>query len=124
MEILKILLVEDDPDWQDLLQGYIKDACNNTSGKTSNQEYKTEAITTFTDSQKKLQDNDWHLLVTDIGLRDSRHSDKDKLGIHLVKLAHKKKIPTIVVSGTPVLGSRDTRDLLKKDDVADYFSKR
>ncbi|GAB1543112.1 hypothetical protein NUACC21_57860 [Scytonema sp. NUACC21] len=122
--MVRILLVEDDPDWQNILKDLIENACNNIRDQISDQQDIIKSVKTFTEARTMLQNSDWHLLVTDIGLIDSSHSNKDKLGKHLVEFARKKNIPTIVVSGTPVISTKDVRNLLKEHSIVDYFSKR
>ncbi|MDZ7956513.1 MAG: TIR domain-containing protein [Aulosira sp. DedQUE10] len=114
----KILLVEDNESWQDELQEDISHALCDIGHPEST----IELIEYFNKAYQALNESDWDLLVTDIGLGGSGESQQ-KRGIQLVKLAHKRQIPSIVVSGTPVVNNQDVRNLLKKFGASDYFSK-
>ena len=119
MTNLRILLVEDDPNWQKILEGKTHIALDSIG----HPEDIIKVIKTFAEAYNFLQENYWHLLITDIGLKDSSISQHQKLGIQLVELAKKQKIPVIVVSGTPVVNTQDVRNLIKDLDVLDYFKK-
>ena len=119
MENLRLLLVEDERHWQKILKEKLSQALQNIDCR----KYIIKVVNTFDEAYTILQESDWHLLVTDIGLIDSPTAHGQKLGIHLVEMAHSKQIPTIVVSGTPVISTQDVRDILIKYQPTDYFSK-
>ncbi len=119
MIFFKVLLVEDDSDWQDILEGKIRTALRNIGHPQDI----IQIVRTFDEASKAFRDSDWHLLITDIGLGDSSLSRRQKLGIHLVELAYARQIPAIAVSGTPVVNTQDVRDLLMEYKASDFFSK-
>ncbi len=119
MTHLRILLVEDEPNWQKILESKTHSALEGIG----HSEDTIKLVKTFAEAYDILQESHWHLLVTDIGLKDSSVSRRQKLGIQLVELASKQKIPVIVVSGTPVVNTQDVRDFFKEHDVSDYFKK-
>jgi nucleoside phosphorylase/CheY-like chemotaxis protein len=118
MSYFKILLVEDNEYWQDILKEDINKAVDNI-GQT---ESIVELIEYFNKAYKILKDNVWDLLVTDIGLGGANESHQ-KRGVRLVKLALQKQIPAIVVSGTPSVTTQDVRNLLMQHKASDFFSK-
>ncbi|WP_256973139.1 CHAT domain-containing protein [Nostoc sp. T09] len=120
MIFFKVLLVEDDSDWQDILEGKIRTALSNIGHPKDI----IQIVRTFDEASKAFRDSDWHLLITDIGLGDSSIARRQKLGIHLVELAYSRQIPAIAVSGTPVVNTQDVRDLLMEYKAYDFFSKR
>ncbi|MUG91862.1 hypothetical protein F7734_04990 [Scytonema sp. UIC 10036] len=119
MTHLRILLVEDDPNWQKILDSKIHSALEGIG----HSEDTIKLVKTFAEAYDILQKSHWHLLVTDIGLKDSSISRRQKLGVQLVELASQQRIPVIVVSGTPVVNTQDIRDFFKEHDVSDYFKK-
>ncbi|GEM_PF-6000829 len=119
MNKLRVLLVEDEPNWQNILEDKIRSALEGIHHSPE----AIKVVKTFAEAYQSLQENHWNLLVTDIGLKDSSISRRQKLGIQLVELASKQKIPVIVVSGTPVVNTQDVRNLLKEYNASDYFKK-
>ncbi|KST65525.1 response regulator [Mastigocoleus testarum] len=102
MAILKILLVEDNPSWQKILKSRIRRALEGLGYKDS--DYTIKVVDTFDEAYQALQENDWHLLVTDIELKDSHTANGNKLGTELVPIAHNQNIPTLTVTGaTPLI---------------------
>ncbi|MEC4815046.1 MAG: CHAT domain-containing protein [Scytonema sp. PMC 1069.18] len=119
MTNLRVLLVEDDPNWQKILEGKTHSALEGI-GRS---EDTIKVVKTFAEAYDILHESHWHLLVTDIGLKDSSISRRQKLGIQLVELANQHNIPVIVVSGTPVVNTQDVRNFFKEHNVSDYFKK-
>ena len=115
---LKILLVEDHPTWQNILKKEIKHAIKPFDSKCL-----IEVFSDFDQADKALDsEGPWDLMVTDIGLGSPE--SRQKLGKILVESACRLDVPTIVVSGTPVLTPKDIRDLLKVYRAYDFFSKQ
>jgi DNA-binding response OmpR family regulator len=118
MARLNILLVEDNLTWQTILKDKLHSALNCHDNHCF-----IEIVETFGEAYHCLKDKPWHLLVTDIGLGDSSISPQ-KLGTELVSLAHDRHIPSIAVSGTPVVTTLTVRDLLLQHGASDFFSKQ
>ncbi|NEP09235.1 MAG: hypothetical protein F6K14_03125 [Symploca sp. SIO2C1] len=115
----KILLVEDDLVWIDILEGKIQSALQ----RFSHSGHSVKTVSQFDEAYKTLKTEPWQLLITDIGLGDSQESQKMK-GKILVALAHKKQIPAIAVSGTSNLTLSDLGNLYEKFDISSFFEKR
>lgn len=104
MNEFNILLVEDDSDWQYLLQQDVKNSVVNVNATPNIHTYEK-----FGDAFKALKSGIlWHLLITDVCL--GRHN---KMGKELVRLAHESKIPTITVSGTETVNKMDVAELVE-----------
>jgi CheY-like chemotaxis protein len=114
----KILLVEDNLRWQKILKGDVQDALDKLSYSGD-----IQTVHTYDEASDLLKENQWHLLITDIGLGNPSES-LQKLGIRLVRQAYAQHIPAIAVSGTPHLENRDVRELFKKAGASDFFSKQ
>ncbi|MEO1431284.1 MAG: trypsin-like peptidase domain-containing protein [Cyanobacteria bacterium J06632_19] len=114
----KILLVEDDSSWQNIIKGKIRSALKNINIE----DYEIKIIDNFDQSYEVLEEGSWNLLVTDIGLGNSELQPM-KLGKQLVEIASERNIPTIVVSGTTHLNRADVREILKKLGAYDFFAK-
>ena len=98
---LKILLVEDNLSWQKILESRICGALEGLGYKES--DYTIKVVDTFDEAYQALQESDWHLLVTDIELKDSSTTTREKLGTQLVPIAHNHNVPTLTVAGTEPL---------------------
>ena len=116
MTHFKILVVEDESPWQKIVQDNIIIALENMK----HEEYDIKLIETFEQAYQSLEEGSWDLLITDIGLGKS---EAQKLGKQLVKLAHNRSVPAIVVSGTEYLNRAEVRELLKKLGAYDFFYK-
>jgi DNA-binding NarL/FixJ family response regulator len=114
----RILIVEDHELWQNALKRYISSALD----EIGHPDNTIALIKDFNQAYKALNEHTWDLLVTDIGLGGSGESQQQR-GRTLVRLAHKRKIPNIVVSGTPVVDKGDVCDILMQDGASDYISK-
>ena len=101
MAILKILLVEDNLSWQKILESKICRALEGLGYKDS--DYIIKIVDTFDEAFQALQESNWHLLVTDIELKDSSTTKQEKLGTELVPVAHNRNVPTLTVAGTTPL---------------------
>lgn len=119
MKNSEILLVEDDPNWQNILKDKI---CIALKG-TDYQQNSIIVAKTFAEAYQLILEKRWNLLVTDIALNDSSISCHQKLGIQLVDLASRQDIPVVVVSGTPAVSTQDIRDLFKEHKAYDYLNK-
>lgn len=109
---LKILLVEDNLSWQKILEGRIRRALEGLGYKDS--DYTIKVVDTFDEAYQALQESDWHLLVTDIELKDSSSTTREKLGTELVPIAHNHNVPTLTVAGSAPFNDRND----------DYFPKQ
>ncbi|MDZ8139815.1 MAG: CHAT domain-containing protein [Nostoc sp. DedQUE04] len=116
MRDLKVLLVEDHSEWQSILQEKIRRALQDTN------HLEVRVLRTFDEAYKSLNENQWDLLITDIGLGDSFVSSQ-KLGIQLIELASERQIPAIAVSGTPHLTTQNSADLVTENGAI-FFSKQ
>lgn len=116
MKYLKVLLVEDGSEWQSILQEKIRRALQDTNNLD------IRVLKTFDEAYKSLNESQWDLLVTDIGLGDSSISPQ-KLGTQLIELASERQIPAIAVSGTPHLTTQDSADLVTENGAI-FFSKQ
>lgn len=116
MKYLKVLLVEDGSEWQSILQEKIRRALQDTNNLD------IRVVKTFAEAYKSLNESQWDLLVTDIGLGDSLISSQ-KLGIQLIELASERQIPAIAVSGTPHLTTQDSADLVTENGAIFLVSK-
>lgn len=101
MAILKILLVEDNLSWQKILESKIRRALEGLGYQDS--DYTIKIVDNFDEAFQALQESDWHLLVTDIELKDSSTTKQEKLGTELVPVAHNRNVPTLTVAGTAPL---------------------
>ena len=101
----KILLVEDNLSWHKILEGRISRALEGLGYKDS--DYTIKVVDTFDEAYQALQESDWHLLVTDIELKDSSTTTREKLGTQLVPIAHNHNVPTLTVAGTEPLPNYD-----------------
>jgi DNA-binding NarL/FixJ family response regulator len=119
MTSLRILLVEDESIWQDILRDKINDALKGIG----HPEDTIKVVNNFKEAYQYLRESDWDLLVTDIGLENSPTAVSTKLGMHLVSEASKKDIPVIVVSGTPVINTQDVSNLYENNQIRGYFKK-
>ncbi|MEM7714434.1 MAG: hypothetical protein AAF349_12820 [Cyanobacteria bacterium P01_A01_bin.68] len=111
MTHLKILLVEDNLSWQKILEGRIRRALEGLG--YNNSDYTIKVVDTFDDAYQALKESDWHLLVTDIELKDSSTKAREKLGSELVPFAHNRNVPTLTVAGSAPFNDRNE----------DYFPK-
>jgi CheY-like chemotaxis protein len=115
---LKILLIEDHPTWQMILQKKVEQAVQSLGHETD-----LRILGTFEEAWKALEDDSpWQLLVTDIGL-GTHPEAKQRLGLRLVELARELKISTIVVSGTLLLTPTDISRLHTKMQIQAFFWK-
>ncbi|BAZ69463.1 MAG: caspase family protein [Pelatocladus maniniholoensis HA4357-MV3] len=114
----KILLVEDDLFWQDLLERKIRLALRGIDDPKS----AITIVELFDQAYNTIKNDCWHLLVTDIGLGDPSVSMLKK-GMHLADLAHELNIPVIAVSGTPGLSRKDVSNLYEKFGIFSFFDK-
>jgi DNA-binding NarL/FixJ family response regulator len=114
----KILLIEDELDWQDILQESINFAFQGYESE----EYLIQVVGTYEEGKIALErNNSWNLVVADITLDAVRHDLGKAWGRSLVRRAQNLRIPTIIVSGTT--DARDVRNLLKECEVEDCFLK-
>jgi|GEM_PF-5998488 len=114
----KILLVEDDPVWINILKRKIKVALKDFNQSN----YCVKIVSQFDEAYETLNTESWHLLITDIGLGDPQESLKMK-GTLLLDLAFEKQVAAIAVSGTAMLNRRHVRDFYEKYHVSGFFDK-
>ncbi|MEN6441942.1 MAG: caspase family protein [Syntrophobacter sp.] len=110
-----ILIVEDADVWQDILSERVTQAVEEMG-------YNPDIHTakTYASAKDLMNKRKWDLIITDIGLGEK---SEQKLGMRLAESAFCRKVPCIVVSGTPILRPRDVRDLIREHRVHDFFSK-
>jgi CheY-like chemotaxis protein len=113
--IFNVLLVEDNEDWLSILEDFVKDSIQQIGHENST----IKAVTKYGDARKLISEYKWNLLVTDIGLGNNAQ----QLGRRLIEQAYALNIPVIAVSGTPIVTTKNVRDILKEDGAVDYFSK-
>lgn len=106
----QILLVENECEWQEILKLHIMRALPKTALSTA---------TGFPQANDKLANENWQLVVTDIGLPPA---DSHVFGMQIVQCAHKLNIPCIVVSGAPAMTNQLVADAITKYN-AHFFSK-
>lgn len=112
MRIARILLVEDKLIWQDILRIHIKRVLPDSD---------LRVVGTFQEAADELEQGEWDLLVTDLGLPPD---SKSVLGMLLVGIAKKVEVPCIVVSETKAVTREHVRDLFSENYKArDYFGK-
>ena len=116
MNDYKILLVEDAPHWRKILKIYINTALDHLGSRA--EIFEAESLERAWD---RLENDKWDLLCTDIGLSETAGASEGNL---LVSRASEKNIPTIVISGTPTVTSKQVRDFFMKYKVADFFPKQ
>src|SRR5689334_19177076 len=113
MTAATVLLVEDNPTWQEILRIHIDLALPGSD---------LRVVGTFQDGERELREGEWDVLVADIGLPP----DADcVLGMQLVRLARAKGVPCVVVSGTSAVTKIHVRNLLlgSQYGARDYFQK-
>jgi CheY-like chemotaxis protein len=119
MARLRVLLVEDEEDWQTILREKIVRAFQEINRATDSEVW---VVTNFQEAWRALEkDGPWDLLVTDMNLNTSEITEK--LGKQLASYADELQVPTIVVSGTMKLTGTEARDLLIDSRVVDLFGK-
>ena len=104
---MKILLVEDNQSWQKILESRISRALKGLGYQDS--DYIIKVVDTFDEAYQALQENDWHLLVTDIELKDSSPARQEKLGTELVPFAHNLNVPTLTVDVSSPFSHQNTK---------------
>jgi Caspase domain len=114
----KVLLVEDDQIWVDILGRRMRLVLHNLEHSDD----PVTIINNFEEAYKTLKEQSWDLLVTDIGLGDPRESLKKK-GKHLLSLALEMGVPSVVVSGTSGLTRQDVWDFRERYHVSWFFDK-
>jgi predicted nucleotide-binding protein len=113
----RILLIEDDEEWQKI----IKDDLDAALKRLDSQAYLC-VTSTFSEGRRALtRQGRWDILVTDIGL--SADSESQKRGMQLVRSARGSNIPCIVVSGTPHLDKSDVDTILATYKARRFFNK-
>lgn len=120
MSTYRVLLVEDDQIWIDILKRRIELALKSSIHDS----FHLTIVSQFREAYTVLKEECWNLLVTDIGLGDNPHESLKKQGKLLIDLARESKIPTIAVSGTINLTTGDVGDLYEKHRVSCFFDKR
>lgn len=115
---MRVLIVEDELSWQEILRDYIGIALRNIDIPEDN----VFVFGTYPEARSAIEKNGpWDLIVADITLDASRQVLGRNYGQFLVALAYEKRIPTIVVSGT--ISVSDAGNFLRRYGVLDCFSK-
>jgi hypothetical protein len=107
----RVLLVDDDPDWQLECQDLIGNICNVDITTVANY---PRAYTALTGSL-------WDLLITNIVLGRENLPTTQNIGVGLARIALRQGVPTIVMSGRA--DDVVVRDLFKDHKIIDYFNK-
>jgi nucleoside phosphorylase len=118
MTTYKILLVENEREWIDILDRKIRIALTNIHSEDSIIKH----VSSFQDALDLLGSEDWHLLVTDIGLGTPQEATMMK-GKRLVVKAKDRNIPVIVVSGTVGTIRSAVRNLYEIQKIDSFFDK-
>ncbi len=118
MNNYQILMVEDNNMWVKMIEEEVVVALRDKN--ISN--YALVKIDSLEKAIDAVEKRFWHLLITDLGLGDPRESFK-MTGKILIELSKRKKIPTIVVSGTKYVTTTDTWELSSKFNVRYYVDK-
>jgi hypothetical protein len=115
MQEFKILLVEQDRQWENILKEKIQYALDNPAVFN----YRLKTVQTYDEAHKVLcEEQPWHLLITDIKL-----GRPDKKGVFLLDYAHQMNVLAIAVSGA-LLGRRELSDLYMDYHIYGFFTKR
>ncbi len=120
MAVFKVLLVEDEPIWQSILQDKLQIALKNIGHLDD----PIKVVATYIEALNALnKEPPWDLLVTDISLPSAPKNleTMKEMGKELVERARQLNLPIIVVSGkaTP----QEVRDFFKIEEIYDFFSK-
>ncbi|BAZ07814.1 response regulator [Calothrix sp. NIES-3974] len=107
MDELKVILVEDNKNWQHILQEKLRQAFKQI-GHSQDRVY---LVDNFADAYNQLSQNHWDLLVTDVALGDSTEESM-RFGIQLIELARDRQIPAIAISGSIKVTTQDVRNIL------------
>jgi len=123
MPDLNILVIEDHPRWQGILQSKIQEAL-----KQAGRPADIQIVENFEDGLKAIERTQppWHLVVVDIGLpadKVRRRVTEEKLGMHLVERARVLCVPCIVVSSDTNFDHQDVADCFVKYGACDFLSK-
>jgi len=115
---MRILIVEDESSWQEILRDYVGIAVRGINAS----EEGIYVLGTYSEARSAIERNGpWDLIIADITLDASRQVLGKSHGQVIVALAHERKIPTIVVSGT--ISVSDASNILRRYGVIDCFSK-
>jgi hypothetical protein len=107
----RVLLVDDDPDWQLECQDLIRSICN----------VDIVTVTNYHRAYIALNESLWDLLITNIVLGGENHPTTQNIGVGLARIALRLRIPTIVMSGRA--DDIVVRDLFVDHQIIDYFNK-
>jgi CheY-like chemotaxis protein len=124
MPEFKVLIVEDDPTYQDFLKQDIKDALSQI-GVTGG--YFLKSVGNLSEAVQALElasqvGSPWNLLIADIRLPPQPNSiAKIEHGKILVEKAYRLGVQTIIVSGE--CSPQEVRFFLRSERVLDFFSK-
>lgn len=119
MDKFRIIIVEDEVDYQKIFKRDIDKAILNS-------EFKVEVICfkDYSDGLNALYQNyPWHLLITDIWLRQIGELKYNTKGKELCGIAHELGIPCIATSQDPIVDIKSLRDLFKIYHIEDFFDK-
>jgi hypothetical protein len=120
MNLFRVLLVEDEDTWQEILRQSVITALRDAG--CSEEEIQLQAVGNYDDAKVAIEGSGtWDLLIADVTLDASRQAMGRAFGQILITLAHRLKLPTIVVSGTTTVW--DVRNFLLEQGVKDCFSK-
>ena len=118
MSTMRVLLVEDHPSWQMILQEKTHQALQEMGCEAGST---IRVVGDFARAWEALRkEGPWHLLVTDIGLGSKYEAMLGKL---LVEEASKLQVPTIAVSGTMVITRQEVGELITEDKACAFFEK-
>lgn len=117
MSNINILIVDDDNDWCNILEGDLR------SGLIGEYSINITCSQKLNDSIRYIDNNKWDLMIVDINLKPN---EDDKFGLTLARNGALKKIPMIIVSGK--LDTDDYHQLYQSKSTKEYlkgfFSKK
>ena len=106
---VKILIVEDDPDWQNELQKML-----------SSTGYKSKISSNYGEAVDALDKERPSILMLDLKLKEGE-SDEDLQGWKIAEIALEKDVPIIVVTGHPSVSR--ARRAFREYKVVDFLDK-
>ncbi len=115
---MRVLIVEDELVWRELIREYVTIAVRCINGSEQN----IHVLGTYSEAKYAIEQNGpWDLIIADIALGESGMPLAKNYGQVIITLAHQRKIPTIVVSGT--ISVSDIDKFLLEFGVIDCFLK-
>lgn len=142
MNDIRVMVVEDDADWQDLLVKEVRRACRECPIRVAAPDGSAKAYPpwdgadgngktiwvytagNYAQSEVLLSDRTaWNLIITDIVLKMENKDTGFKFGMNVARIAKEKGIACLAVSGSLAVDRRDVRYLMRECGVVDFFDK-